>query len=152
MERIKRLLDSNMNVLGLFRDISRAFDTVDHGILLKKLDNYGMRSLALLLLELSSKMQTICASRSYEIHIYRDSTGCTSRFNIRPITFHHIHKWFTTLGWNEDWSITMYADNTTLTFYTNNDARANSLAILIEWCHYNRLSLNIGKNCIASIR
>ena len=40
-----------MNVLGLFRDISRAFDTVDHGILLKNLENYGIRGLALLLLE-----------------------------------------------------------------------------------------------------
>ena len=51
VERIRRLLDSNMNVLGLFLDASKAFDTVDHWILVKKLKNYGIRGIALLFIE-----------------------------------------------------------------------------------------------------
>ena len=51
-ERIRRLIDSNMNVLGLFLDTSKVFDTVDHGILLTKLEQYDVRRVALLSLRI----------------------------------------------------------------------------------------------------
>ena len=35
--------DNNMYTLGVFIDLSKAFDTVDHELLLLKLDNYGIR-------------------------------------------------------------------------------------------------------------
>ena len=42
-DKIKQLLDEGNYVIGLYLDQSKAFDTVDHEILLDKLSHYGIR-------------------------------------------------------------------------------------------------------------
>ena len=41
----KKRVDQNMFACGIFNDLQKAFDTVNHDILLHKLDHYGIRDL-----------------------------------------------------------------------------------------------------------
>ena len=45
-EDIRQGIDENKLVCGIFVDLQKAFDTVDHKILLKKLEHYGIRGVA----------------------------------------------------------------------------------------------------------
>ena len=46
VDKIISALDRKNFVLGVFLDFSKAFDTIDHDILVQKLDNYGIRGVA----------------------------------------------------------------------------------------------------------
>lgn len=43
IDSIQQAIDSHEFSCGVFLDISKAFDTPDHNILIEKLDNYGIR-------------------------------------------------------------------------------------------------------------
>ena len=47
IDRVSDALDKKRTTVGVFIDLSKAFDTVDHTILLNKLDYYGIKGLAL---------------------------------------------------------------------------------------------------------
>src|SRR6218665_1366046 len=46
-DKLSQAIDNNDYSIGLFLDLSKAFDSVDHNILLKKLETYGIRGLPL---------------------------------------------------------------------------------------------------------
>ena len=47
IDKISQALDEGSYVLGIFIDLSKAFDTVNHSILCEKLEFYGIRGIAL---------------------------------------------------------------------------------------------------------
>ena len=46
MDNIYEKLDANQTVVGIYLDLTKAFDTVNHDILLYILQNYGIRGTA----------------------------------------------------------------------------------------------------------
>ena len=47
LEKINLALDNQEIIYGLYLDLSKAFDTVNHEYLITKLDHYGIRGIAL---------------------------------------------------------------------------------------------------------
>ena len=46
VDKISEQIDSKMITAGIFIDLSKAFDTIDHTILLQKMHHYGIRGIA----------------------------------------------------------------------------------------------------------
>ena len=45
-DKIAESIDAKKYTIGIFVDLSKAFDTLNHGILLQKLFRYGIRGIA----------------------------------------------------------------------------------------------------------
>ena len=63
-DRIINTLNQNECCVGIFMDLSKAFDTLDHDILLYKLNHYGIRGTALDWFKnyLTNRKQYVCAN------------------------------------------------------------------------------------------
>ena len=53
VERIQTAWQSGLHSVGIFIDLRKAFDTVDHNILIAKLENFGIRGTVLQLVRMS---------------------------------------------------------------------------------------------------
>ena len=67
-ETIKKTIDNGHFGCGIFIDLKKAFDTVNHSVLLKKLDHYGVRGIPL------QRFDSYLAKRQQYLSI----NGCTS--------------------------------------------------------------------------
>ena len=46
IDKIQRAIDNRNYSFGIFLGFSKAFDTINHDILIKKLEHYGIRGIA----------------------------------------------------------------------------------------------------------
>ena len=153
----KVLLDINeKNIsLAIFMDLSKAFDTLDHSILIKKLAHYGVKGTALewFISYLTGRSQYVEID-GVSSSILTLSTGVPQGSILGPLLF---------LIYMNDvpyctkcFNFILYADDTTLNsriqIPTMSPININSdLAKVYDWLAVNKLSLNVKKKQIYNI-
>ena len=84
--RIYLNLDKKGLPLAIFLDLSKAFDTIDHTILINKLKNYGIQNTEL------EWFKSYLLHRQQYVEFRNDYYWSHPRFNARAIIIHNIHR------------------------------------------------------------
>ena len=89
IDRITCNLDNGKIPFNIYLDLSKAFDTLDHNILIEKLKFYGLTQSALPLLKsyLHERKQYVQTFQRYTFLLWS-----TSRFNSWPFIIYYLHK------------------------------------------------------------
>ena len=146
MNEILPTLGTETKAIGVFLDFSKAFDTVDHSLLLHKLQNYGVRGLALSLIKsyLSNRFHYVSLAeisstkKQIAIGVPQGSVLGPLFFNIYTNDLNYLL---------HDEELVLYADDSTLIACDSNAVHLNFhvnylLSKLSDWCKYNKLALN----------
>ena len=155
-DKILNDLDNRNNPVSIFLDLSKAFDTLDHDILLTKLEHYGISDIALEWFKsyLSNRYQYVqfdtVASDMYPL-----TTDVSQGSILGPLLFIIYMNDISTVSC--EFETILYADDTTLTsaigsitsenFSGVNTSKllSDELTNIYKWLLANRLSLNFDK-------
>ena len=149
VEKIRTSLDNKQFACGVFVDLQKAFDTVDHKILLSKLSHYGIKGFA------NKWLGSYLTNRSQSVNLngatsdeLKITCGVPQGSILGPLLFtvyiNDMHKAF------KKCLVHHFADDTNLLF-TDKDPKTiqktlnTELQELVEWLRANRLSLNVAK-------
>ena len=153
IEKITKAIDKSYHTVGVFLDLSKAFDTIDHDILLKKLYHYGIRGKALEWFRsyLKNRKQFVTINGHCSSHQYLDC-GVPQGSLLGPLLFiiyiNDIQYSSKILNF-----VLFSDDSNVLLSHPNPDTLANTLIIelqkLLHWIRANKLSLNLKKTISA---
>lgn len=148
-DNLRKSIDNKEITCGLFLDFSKAFDTVDHQILLSKLHKYGIRgnSYSWFLSYLSNRMQLVKID-DVKSDLTNISHGVPQGSTLGPLLF---------LLYINDLpnvspilKVRMFADDTNL-FYSHEDPAVvenvmnSEIKNILRYCATNKLTVNVKK-------
>ena len=153
---ILKNLENNKTTISVLLDLSKAFDTIEHSIMLKKLELYGVRGLPLQWFNsylsnrvMQVKCRTACSSEVTVSENFPIEYGTPQGSCLGPLIFLifvndmslHI----------SDVELVQFADDTTLIFGHRNHhylkyCIERELEHLQDWFYANKLTLNVDKS------
>lgn len=149
VEKIYEALDSGKFGCAIFIDLQKAFDTVDHDILISKLNFYGIRGISLDWFRsfLSDRTQFVSIS-GFRSKLKRILHGVPQGSVLGPLLFLvYVNDLSSAIRYAD---VNLFADDTML-FQSNHllkslTKRANiDLKLLTHWLNANKISLNCSK-------
>ena len=148
-ENIKSQIDSGLYVCGIFVDLEKAFDTVNHNILCEKLNHYGLRGNVNKLFQsyLSNRSQYV-SIKGYDSETRNISCGVPQGSSLGPLLFLiYINDLRLALDKSEAGH---FADDTFILYGSKNlktieTVINHELKLLSKWLKLNKLSLNSDK-------
>ena len=149
VDELSKSIDEGNITVGVFVDLAKAFDTVDHKIMLAKLQYYGIRGVSNKWFSsyLSNRKQYVSINNSKSL-LYDISCGVPQGSILGPILFIIYINDLNSVS--QQLRNIMFADDTNL-FLTGNSIETieslmnRELCNLIEWFQANLLSFNISK-------
>ena len=147
-DKIQRAIEDGLFSCGIFLDFSKAFDTVDHSLLLKKLTHYGIRGIAndWFASYLSNRRQHVTIGVLNQMTLI--THGVPQGSVLGPLLFLLYINDFSKCSNVFDFYI--FADDTILFYSNSNLAELESivnynLRMVSDWLMANKVSLNIDK-------
>jgi len=147
IDNIYRNMDLKNVTVGIYLDLQKAFDTVDHGILLHKLYVYGIRGITLdWFRDYLRNRQQFVTLTDISSDMGNITCGVPQGSVLGPLLF--------LLYINDiqnctyDFSIKLFADDTNVFVHGKSldEVKANnSLALLSKWFTVNKISLSVDK-------
>ena len=149
VDKISNSLDTGEYVLGLFLDFTKAFDTVNHDILLQKLEHLGIRGISLNWFKsyLSSRSQYVDYSGvSSELQYIR--CGVPQGSILGPLLFllyindlSRVSSLLFSMLFADDSNMFLSGKNPDVLINTMN----TEIEKILEWLNINKLTLNVKK-------
>ena len=155
VDKITSQMDNNETPINIFLDLSKAFDTIDHNILLDKLKYYGLYDTAIKLFRsfLTNRYQYVQMENA-KSQMLGINTGVPQGSILGPLLF---IIYINDISQSSDkFDFLAYADDTTLSTTLNKLTTSDGMNIsdlinlelykINEWLEINKLSLNANKS------